>query len=80
MHGTPFSLDRGRCCYDYAGHLMPNYKRTYQAGGMFFFTLVTHRRRHLFSESTAIEYLREAIAQEKAQHPFDLTAIAAKLT
>ncbi|MGB2866386.1 MAG: hypothetical protein WBC05_23860 [Sedimentisphaerales bacterium] len=47
---------------------------------MFFFTLVTHRRRHLFSESTAIEYLREAIAQEKAQHPFDLTAIAAKLT
>ena len=54
---------------------MPNYKRTYQAGGMFFFTLVTHRRRHLFSESTAHEYLREAIAQEKAQYPFDLTAI-----
>ena len=42
---------------------------------MFFFTLVTHRRRHLFSESTAIEYLRDAIAREKAQHPFDLTAI-----
>jgi len=54
---------------------MPNYRRTYQAGGMYFFTLVTHRRRHLFTESTAIEYLRETIAQEKAQHPFDLTAI-----
>jgi len=42
---------------------------------MFFFTLVTHHRRHLFSESGAREYLHEEIAQEKAQHPFDLTAI-----
>jgi putative transposase len=60
---------------DFSYHSMPNYRRTYQAGGMFFFTLVTHLRRHLFSEPTALEYLREAMTQEKAQYPFDLTAI-----
>jgi putative transposase len=54
---------------------MPNYIRTYQAGGMYFFTLVTHRRRNLFSESKARAYLHDAIVQEKAQYPFDLTAI-----
>jgi len=54
---------------------MPNYIRTYQAGGLFLFTLVTHQRRHLFSEFSALECLREAFAQEKAHYRFDLTAI-----
>jgi putative transposase len=54
---------------------MPDYKRTYKGGGMFFFTLVTHRRRHLFSKSTARKCLRQAILEEKEQHPFDLVAI-----
>ena len=42
---------------------------------MFFFTLVTHRRRCLFSNAEACQWLRQAIAAEKTQHPFDLTAI-----
>jgi len=42
---------------------------------MFFFTLVTHRRRKLFSNAMARKSLRQAIAQEKSQHPFELTAI-----
>lgn len=54
---------------------MPNYKRTFEPGGMFFFTLVTHHRRHLFSKPTTRECLRQAIAEEKSEHPFDLVAI-----
>jgi hypothetical protein len=54
---------------------MPNYKRTYKGGGMFFFTLVTHHRRNLFSKTIAREYLRQAITEEKEQHPFALVAI-----
>ena len=54
---------------------MPNYKRTYIDGGMFFFTLVTHHRRNLFSKNQAREFLRQAILEENEQHPFDLVAI-----
>ena len=74
MHSTPFSFDLSNFCGNIV-FTMPNYKRTYQGGGMFFFTLVTHRRRHLFSKSKARELLREAIEEEKSQHPFDLVAI-----
>lgn len=41
---------------------------------MFFFTLVTHRRRNLFSKTIAREYLRKAIAEEKEQNPFNVMA------
>ena len=74
MHCTPFSFD-GMCFYVYIVRIMPNYRRTYEPGGIFFFTLVTHRRRHLFSNSRARECLRRAIAEEQAEYPFDLTAI-----
>jgi len=33
---------------------------------MFFFTLVTHRRRHLFLKPKARERLQQAILEEKA--------------
>lgn len=42
---------------------------------MFFFTLVTNQRRNLFSKNTAREYLRQAILEEKEQHPFDMVAV-----
>jgi len=54
---------------------MPDYRRAYEPGGMFFFTLVTHRRRCLFSDSTAREYLRLAIRQVQTERPFELVAI-----
>ena len=54
---------------------MPRYKRTYVAGGMFFFTLVTHLRRPLFTNPEARECLRLAFKEEQSNHPFDMTAI-----
>lgn len=54
---------------------MPRYKRTYVAGGMFFFTLVTHLRRPLFTNPKARECLHLAIQEEQSNHPFDMTAI-----
>ena len=54
---------------------MPNYKRTFERGGMFFFTLVTHRRRHLFSTAMARKCLRQSIVEEQTNHSFDLTAV-----
>ena len=54
---------------------MPNYEWTFEQGGMFFFTLVTHRRRHLFSTTMARKCLRQAIIEEQTNQPFDLSAI-----
>lgn len=54
---------------------MPNYRRIYRQEGAFFFTLVTHRRRSLFSNAMARRWLHEVIAEEQARHPFELTAI-----
>ena len=55
---------------------MPNYRRQFDPGGMFFFTLVTAGRRSLFSDETARRHLRAALRTEQAEHPFDLLAIA----
>jgi putative transposase len=46
---------------------MPNYRRLFQPGGTFFFTLVTCDRHRLFADEFARECLREAIrlAQEE---------------
>ena len=73
MHST-LSFDGTHFC-DYIICTMPNYKRTFERGGMFFFTLVTHRRRHLFSTAIARKCLRQAIVEEQKNHPFDLSAI-----
>ncbi len=59
----------------FSNFIMPNYKRPFERGGMFFFTLVTHRRRHLFSTAMARRCLHKAIIEEQKIHPFDLTAI-----
>ena len=52
---------------------MPNYVRRYKPGGTFFFTVVTHRRRHLFDTDLARSLLREAVGDH--QEPF-LAAVA----
>ncbi|MCX5644595.1 MAG: transposase [Phycisphaerae bacterium] len=54
---------------------MPNYRRTFLAGGTFFFTLVTQRRRRLFADETARRCLGEAIREVQDQQPFEMTAI-----
>jgi len=54
---------------------MPNYRRQFQPGGTFFFTLVTCRQHRLFADSLARACLRDAIRTVQADLPFDLTAI-----
>jgi len=51
------------------------YRRAIVAGGSFFFTLVTEKRRPLLATPGAVEILREAIRRVRASRPFDLDAI-----
>jgi len=54
---------------------MPNYRRTFLAGGAFFFTLVTQRRRRVFTDGIACRLLGEAIRTVQAEQPFETVAI-----
>jgi len=54
---------------------VPNYRRLFQPGGTFFFTVVTDRRRPLFRKGTARECLREAIRVVQRDRPFEMVAI-----
>ena len=42
---------------------------------MYFFTVVTHRRRGIFGEAVAREELRKAIKEEQERRPFEVTAM-----
>ena len=53
---------------------MPDYIRRYVPGGTFFFTLVTHERRRLFSTSLARSCLREAVLAVQKDYPFEMVA------
>jgi putative transposase len=67
VHRTPSFFD--------SGGLMPDYRRLFQPGGTFFFTLVTHRRRPVFRSDEARQCLREAILDVQSERPFELVAI-----
>lgn len=54
---------------------MSDYRRAIEAGGMFFFTLVTHHRRQLFQEAQARGNLRQAISEVRNRWPFELVAV-----
>ena len=54
---------------------MPDYRRTFLAGGTFFFTVVTQDRRRLFAEETARRCLGDAIREVQAQQPLAMKAI-----
>ncbi len=54
---------------------MPNYIRARFAGGYYFFTVVTQRRRKLFLDATARDCLGEAIDQTRTGHPFEMVAL-----
>ena len=51
------------------------YRRAFVQGGSFFFTLVTEKRRPLFSSADAVEVLREAFKTVRSTRPFNLDAI-----
>ena len=53
---------------------MPDYIRRYAPGGTFFFTVVTHERRRLFSTSLARSFLRAAVLAVQKDYPFEMVA------
>ena len=54
---------------------MPDYRRVFQPGGTFFFTLVTARRRPIFSSEGARRNLHVAMRDVQTQRPFEIIAI-----
>ena len=54
---------------------MADYRRMYEPGGMFFFTVVTHQRRRLFLHDKARSYLHDSIRQVQLKYPFKMVSI-----
>lgn len=54
---------------------MPNYRRAYVPGGMYFFTLVTERRAPILTEPLARRSLRRALVDCRSRWPFRIEAI-----
>lgn len=50
------------------------YRRTFQPGGTYFLTLVTHRRAPIFGDPQAIERYRRALEKVQIQRPFTIDA------
>lgn len=55
---------------------MPEYRRNYQKGGTYFFTVVTHRRLPIFDNDDAVTILRESFKACMRKRPFKIDAIA----
>lgn len=53
---------------------MPNYRRATVAGGTYFFTVVTYRRRSFLIDDDVRRALRNAIALARITHPFHVDA------
>lgn len=51
-----------------------DYRRLYIPGGTYFFTVVTYRRRPIFSESRAVDLLRSAFTYTMTRYPFSIVA------
>ena len=54
---------------------MPNYRRVYQPGGIFFLTLVSHERRPIFARNGAPQLLGTCLRECAAGWPFRLDAV-----
>jgi len=53
---------------------MPNYIRTKQEGGCYFFTVVTYRRQPFLTNNLARYFLRNAIMRTRQNYPFKIDA------
>ncbi len=51
-----------------------DYRRNFQPGGTFFFTLVTAGRHGLFEDADALALFRDVLREVKAQRPFRIEA------
>ncbi len=49
---------------------MPDYRRAWIPGGVYFFTVVLEHRRPLFDSEARVEMLREAVRRTRAERPF----------
>jgi putative transposase len=54
---------------------MPDYRRYFVPGGMYFFTVVTHLRRPILTTPLGRACLHTALATVRRRWPFELTAI-----
>jgi putative transposase len=54
---------------------MSNYRRAFQPGGTFFFTLVTYRRARFLCSELARDLLRDAIQAVRRKRPFIIDAM-----
>jgi len=52
-----------------------DYRRIWQPGGCYFFTVVTHQRQTLLTQKKCIQYLREAFQHIRKKRPFTIDAI-----
>ncbi len=51
------------------------YRRAFTPGGVFFFTLVTERRRPILASADAVSVLRNAMRNVRAKRPFTIEAM-----
>jgi putative transposase len=54
---------------------LTQYRRCYTPGATYFFTVVTHNRRQLFSHPENVDLLRNAFRYVMRQHPFKIDAM-----
>jgi len=54
---------------------MPDYRRAYVKGGVFFFTVATNERRPLFNEESAVDLLRSSFKRVMAAYPFEVDSM-----
>ncbi|MGR8979787.1 MAG: REP-associated tyrosine transposase [Gammaproteobacteria bacterium] len=54
---------------------MSDYRRAFNPGGVYFFTVVTYQRRPIFSVQENVELLREAFHHVRASRPFTVDGI-----
>lgn len=54
---------------------MSNYRRAYEKGGCYFFTVVTYKRRPVLTQSENIVRLRDAFSHVMKAHPFSIDGI-----
>ena len=72
---SPLSCSHFICCVTSKWRrLMSNYRRTPEAGGTYFMTVVAHGRRPILCEEPVRFALSEGIKRVKSEHPFEIDA------
>lgn len=51
-----------------------NYRRFYRAGGTYFFTVVSHQRQPILTQTPIRQALRQAIVTVREKYPFEIMA------